>query len=90
MTCACFACHPTSRVLLSRCRYHNLYNKYQQSKASFWTPEEVDLSQDQRDWDSLHSMQPTLTSPGSQDCCSSFRHQTETVLWVLQKRSNSI
>ena len=37
----------------SPCRYPRFFDKYQQSKASFWTPEEVDLSQDQRDWNSL-------------------------------------
>ena len=28
---------------------------YKKAVASFWSPEEVDLSQDQRDWDSLNS-----------------------------------
>jgi ribonucleotide reductase beta subunit family protein with ferritin-like domain len=31
----------------------NLYQLYKQSVASFWTPEEIDFSKDENDWDSL-------------------------------------
>eukprot|EP00884_Botryococcus_braunii_P011393 jgi/Botrbrau1/20254/Bobra.31_1s0040.2 len=34
-------------------RYRPLYDMYKKATASFWTVEEVDLSQDMRDWDSL-------------------------------------
>lgn len=32
------------------CRHSKLYEYYKQAVASFWTVEEVDLSQDYRDW----------------------------------------
>lgn len=35
------------------CRYPALYAMYKKAVASFWSVEEVDLSQDKRDWDSL-------------------------------------
>jgi ribonucleotide reductase beta subunit family protein with ferritin-like domain len=34
-------------------RYHGLWEMYKKAVASFWTVEEVDLSQDMRDWDKL-------------------------------------
>lgn len=34
-------------------RYHETYEYYKKAQASYWTVEEVDLSQDQRDWDRL-------------------------------------
>ena len=34
-------------------RYHDLWELYKKAVASFWTVEEVDLSQDMRDWDRL-------------------------------------
>ena len=36
-----------------RHRYSKAYEYYKQAQASFWTTEEVDLSQDMRDWDRL-------------------------------------
>lgn len=38
---------------VSACRYREVYAMYKQAVASFWTVEEVDLSQDLRDWDRL-------------------------------------
>lgn len=35
------------------CRYHDLWELYKKAVASFWTVEEVDLSQDMRDWERL-------------------------------------
>lgn len=34
-------------------RYHDLWELYKKAVASFWTVEEVDLSQDMRDWERL-------------------------------------
>ena len=34
-------------------RYSKAYEYYKQAQASYWTTEEVDLSQDMRDWDKL-------------------------------------
>ena len=35
------------------CRYHAVYEMYKKAVASFWSVEEVDLSQDTRDWKAL-------------------------------------
>ena len=43
-------------VLASSCRYREIYAMYKKAVASFWTVEEVDLSQDQRDWDRLSGL----------------------------------
>ena len=57
-------------------RYHGLWEMYKKAVASFWTVEEVDLSQDMRDWDKLtgekaascahwcYSLFPTMTGVG--------------------------
>jgi hypothetical protein len=36
--------------LSNNCRYHEAYEYYKKAQASYWTVEEVDLSQDMRDW----------------------------------------
>ena len=36
-----------------RCRYRDIFEMYKKAVASFWTVEEVDLSQDMRDWENL-------------------------------------
>jgi ribonucleotide reductase beta subunit family protein with ferritin-like domain len=38
---------------LSIYRYHETYEFYKKAQASYWTVEEVDLSQDMRDWEKL-------------------------------------
>ena len=40
------------------CRYHAIYEMYKKAVASFWSVEEVDLSQDTRDWKALSGMKP--------------------------------
>lgn len=35
------------------CRYRDIFEMYKKAVASFWTVEEVDLSQDMRDWERL-------------------------------------
>ena len=35
------------------CRYPDIFEMYKMAVASFWTIEEVDLSQDLRDWEGL-------------------------------------
>ena len=42
-----------SHVPLFWCRYPDIFEMYKMAVASFWTIEEVDLSQDLRDWDGL-------------------------------------
>jgi ribonucleotide reductase beta subunit family protein with ferritin-like domain len=34
-------------------RYRGVFEMYKKAVASFWTVEEVDLSQDMRDWERL-------------------------------------
>ena len=52
-----------------RCRFHGLWEMYKKAVASFWTVEEVDLSQDMRDWDRLTGLDaahaPHVIAPGS-------------------------
>ncbi len=43
----------TTAVVIHANRYHDLWELYKMAVASFWTVEEVDLSQDMRDWDRL-------------------------------------
>jgi len=41
------------RFALFPIKHHNLYTKYKQHVAVFWTVEEVDLSKDLKDWEKL-------------------------------------
>jgi len=41
------------RWVLFPIQYPNVYDMYKKHEASFWTAEEIDLAQDQKDWDSL-------------------------------------
>ena len=41
------------RFCLLPVKYHRAYEYYKMAQASYWTVEEVDLSQDKRDWDKL-------------------------------------
>jgi len=40
------------RFVLFPIRHNAIWNMYKQAEASFWTAEEIDLSHDQKDWDS--------------------------------------
>ncbi|CAN0080069.1 unnamed protein product [Ectocarpus sp. 12 AP-2014] len=42
-----------SRFVLFPIKHPELWDMYKKAKASFWTVEEVDLSQDSRDWEAL-------------------------------------
>ena len=42
-----------NNAIVMRCRYRDIFEMYKKAVASFWTVEEVDLSQDMRDWDKL-------------------------------------
>ena len=42
------------RFVLFPIRHHDVWKFYKQAEASFWTAEEIDLSQDLRDWESLN------------------------------------
>lgn len=41
------------RFVIFPIKYHDIFQMYKKAVASFWTVEEVDLTQDLRDWDSL-------------------------------------
>lgn len=41
------------RFVLYPIQYSDIWKMYKQAVANFWTTEEVDLSKDQKDWDSL-------------------------------------
>src|SRR3954463_11831854 len=42
------------RFVLFPIRHHDIWKFYKQAEASFWTAEEIDLSQDPRDWANLN------------------------------------
>lgn len=43
------------RFVLFPIKYHSVYNLYKKHLASFWTADEIDLHQDQRDWEKLNA-----------------------------------
>ena len=43
-----------NRFVLFPIEHHDIWKFYKQAEASFWTAEEVDLSQDLKDWDKLN------------------------------------
>lgn len=45
------------RFVLFPIEYQDIWKMYKKAEASFWTVEEVDLSKDQKDWDSLKSQE---------------------------------
>src|SRR5258706_1989194 len=42
------------RFVLFPIRHHDIWKFYKQAEASFWTAEEIDLSQDMKDWTNLN------------------------------------
>jgi ribonucleotide reductase beta subunit family protein with ferritin-like domain len=44
----------TNSYVLFPIRYSEIWRHYKQCVASFWTPEEIDLGGDMRDWDRLN------------------------------------
>jgi ribonucleotide reductase beta subunit family protein with ferritin-like domain len=42
-----------NRFVLYPIKDHEIFKRYKQQMACFWTPEEIDLSQDQADWEAL-------------------------------------
>ncbi|MFN9496366.1 MAG: ribonucleotide-diphosphate reductase subunit beta, partial [Bacteroidota bacterium] len=42
------------RFVLLPIKYPAIWEMYKKHEASFWTAEEIDLSQDLKDWDSLN------------------------------------
>jgi ribonucleoside-diphosphate reductase beta chain len=42
------------RFVLFPIRHHDIWKYYKQAEASFWTAEEIDLSQDLRDWEGMN------------------------------------
>jgi ribonucleoside-diphosphate reductase beta chain len=44
----------TSRFVLFPIQYEKIWNAYKEAEASFWTAEEIDLTQDQNDWKKLN------------------------------------
>ena len=43
-----------NRFVLLPIQYDNVWQMYKQAQASFWTAEEIDLSQDTKDWENLN------------------------------------
>jgi ribonucleotide reductase beta subunit family protein with ferritin-like domain len=43
-----------NRFVLFPIKYHDIWQMYKKAEASFWTVEEVDLSKDEADWESLN------------------------------------
>ena len=43
-----------NRFVLFPFKYHDFWDMYKKHVASFWTAEEIDLEQDQRDWEKLN------------------------------------
>lgn len=43
----------TNRWILYPIKYKEIWRLYKQQVASFWTPEEIDLTQDTKDWNNL-------------------------------------
>jgi ribonucleoside-diphosphate reductase beta chain len=43
-----------NRFVLFPIQHNDVWQMYKQAEASFWTAEEIDLSQDQKDWDALN------------------------------------
>jgi len=43
-----------NRFVLFPIQHNDMWKMYKQAEASFWTAEEIDLGQDQKDWDSLN------------------------------------
>jgi len=41
------------RFVLFPIKHHDIWEMYKKHEASFWTAEEIDLSQDQKDWENL-------------------------------------
>lgn len=50
-------------------RYREIFEMYKKAVASFWTVEEVDLSQDMRDWERLSG--PPRPDQQEVTCCLS-------------------
>ena len=44
-----------NRFVLFPIQHHDIWQFYKQAEASFWTAEEIDLSQDQKDWNNLNN-----------------------------------
>jgi ribonucleotide reductase beta subunit family protein with ferritin-like domain len=44
-----------SRFVLFPIKYHDIWSMYKKAESSFWTAEEIDLSKDITDWNSLSS-----------------------------------
>jgi ribonucleotide reductase beta subunit family protein with ferritin-like domain len=42
------------RFVIFPIKHHDLWAKYKQHMAVFWTPEEIDLSKDMKDWEKLN------------------------------------
>jgi len=43
-----------NRFVLFPIAHHDIWKFYKQAEASFWTAEEIDLSQDLKDWEKLN------------------------------------
>ena len=39
-----------NRFVMFPIKHHDIYQKYLDAQSTFWTAEEIDLSQDEKDW----------------------------------------
>ncbi len=49
-------CENVNRFCTFPIKYRDIWEMYKKAEASFWTSEEVDLSLDLKDWDSLKDL----------------------------------
>ncbi len=42
-----------NRFVMFPIKHHDIYQKYLDAQSTFWTAEEIDLSQDEKDWTKL-------------------------------------
>jgi ribonucleoside-diphosphate reductase subunit M2 len=52
-----------NRFVLFPLKYHDIWEMYKKSEASFWTAEEIDLAKDRSDWTSLTKNEHFLQLP---------------------------
>jgi ribonucleoside-diphosphate reductase beta chain len=51
-----------NRFVIFPIKHHDIWEFYKKAEASFWTAEEIDLSQDAKDWENLNSKEKHFVS----------------------------
>jgi len=57
------------RFVLFPIQHSDIWEFYKKAEASFWTAEEIDLSQDQKDWENLADGERHFISHALAFCC---------------------